>query len=41
MTDWFSSSYMARKGVASGKAGRTHALTEGRAGRIQICLRRL
>jgi amidase len=32
MTDWFSSSYMAKKGVARGGAGRTHALTEAAQG---------
>src|ERR1700709_1650625 len=32
MPDWFSSSYMARKGVAKGEAGRTHALTEAAQG---------
>jgi acetamidase/formamidase len=32
MADWFSSSYMAKKGVARGGAGRTHALTEAAQG---------
>ena len=32
MTDWFLSSYMATKGIAGGKAGRTHQLIEAAQG---------
>ena len=32
MSDWFSSSYMARKALAAGKPGRTHHLTEAAQG---------
>ena len=32
---WLESSYMARKGVAKGKPGRTHELTEARQGKYQ------
>jgi amidase len=35
MTDWFSSSYMARKGVARGEARRRHELTEAAQGQYQ------
>lgn len=34
MTDWISSSYMARKGVAKGKPGKTHQLTVEKQGRF-------
>ena len=33
MGDWLATSYMARKGVAKGKAGATHELTEARQGK--------
>jgi amidase len=33
MSDWLATSYMARKGVAKGKAGATHELTEARQGK--------
>src|SRR6478735_1245175 len=33
MSDWLATSYMARKGVAQGKAGTTHQLTEARQGK--------
>jgi acetamidase/formamidase len=36
MTDWFSSSHMTRKGVARGRAGRTHELTEAAQGKYQF-----
>jgi amidase len=35
MSDWFSSSYMARRGVARGWAGKTHHLTEAKQGSYQ------
>ena len=35
MFDWFSSSYMARRGLAGGKPGRTHHLTEAAQGPYQ------
>ena len=33
MSDWLATSYMARKGVAKGKAGATHQLTEAKQGK--------
>ena len=36
MSDWFSSSYMARRGVAAGRAGKTHRLTEAKQGSYQF-----
>ena len=33
MSDWLATSYMARKGVAKGKAGATHELTEAKQGK--------
>ena len=33
MSDWLATSYMARKGVAKGKAGTTHELTEAKQGK--------
>ena len=33
MSDWLATSYMARKGVAKGKAGTTHQLTEAKQGK--------
>ena len=35
MPSWFSSSYMARRGVAAGRAGKTHRLTEAKQGSYQ------
>ena len=35
MSDWFSSSYMARRGVAGGRVGKTHQLTEAKQGSYQ------
>ena len=35
MSDWFSSSYMARRGVAGGRVGKTHHLTEAKQGSYQ------
>lgn len=35
MSGWFSSSYMARRGVAAGRVGKTHQLTEARQGSYQ------
>ena len=34
MTTWLELSYMTRKGVAKGKAGRTHELTEAKQGKF-------
>ncbi len=36
MTDWFSSSYMARNGIARGEPGRTHQLPEAAQGQYQF-----
>lgn len=35
MSDWFSSSYMERRGVASGRIGAKHQLTEAKQGSYQ------
>ena len=35
MSDWFSSSYMAKRGIARGRAGETHHLTEAKQGSYQ------
>ena len=35
MSDWFSSSYMAQRGVARGRIGKTHQLTEAAQGSYQ------
>src|SRR5271166_4750045 len=38
MSDWFSSSYMAKRGVAGGRVGATHHLTEAKQGSYQyVC----
>lgn len=36
MSDWISSSYMARRGVAGGRVGKTHRLTEANQGSYQF-----
>jgi hypothetical protein len=35
MSAWVSSSYMARRGVAAGRVGKTHHLTEAKQGSYQ------
>ena len=35
MSDWYSSSYMVRRGIAAGRAGATHRLTEVAQGSYQ------